>query len=69
MKTKKDNDLRAQFLRQAQRYCDKEKISLPTLGRRVLKDTAFFARVENGGGFTVRTYDRFQDYFAGREEL
>ena len=69
MKTKTDTTLRSQLLRQARKHCADEKITLPTLGRRVLNDTAFFVRVEGGGGFTVRTYDRFQDYFAGREEI
>lgn len=38
--------------------------SLPAIGKRMLNDNTFFARIARGGGFTVRTYDRALRWFS-----
>ena len=35
-----------------------------TIGKRALNDNTFFARLNNGRGFNVRTYDRLVAWFA-----
>ncbi len=63
-----NTSLRTQLLEQARQFCATEGMSLPTLGRKVMNDTAFFSRLEEGAGFTVRTYEKFQRFFSENSE-
>jgi|GEM_PF-6889302 len=56
-------DITAEFLSEATRYATARGISLSRLATLVINDGKFFQRVEEGGGFTVRTYERFLTYF------
>ena len=46
------------MLARAESYCTEHGITLAALGERVMKDNKFFKRIQNGGGFTMRTYER-----------
>ena len=39
-------------------------ISPATVGKRALNDNTFFARMAEGQGFTVRTYDKVMDWLS-----
>lgn len=56
-------DLKAELLAQAETYCATAKISRARLATLVANDGKFFDRIEAGGGFTVRMYERFMGYF------
>ena len=63
-------DLRQQLLDQVDAYCARTGMSRARLATLVVNDGKFFARLVKGGGFTVRTYEKFQAFFeaeAGRE--
>lgn len=38
-------------------------IEMATIATKVMNDGKFFDRIENGGGFTMRTYDKVKDWF------
>lgn len=56
-------ELKTELIRQASSYCAEAEISKARLATIVANDGKFFARIEGGGGLTVRMYDRFQRYF------
>lgn len=60
-------DLRSELIRQADAYCEEHHISRARLGVLVMNDNKFFDRItgENAGGFTVKTFEKFQRFFAG----
>lgn len=51
-------DLRVALLTVSERYCAAAGISKPRLATLIANDGKFFDRVESGGGFTVRTFER-----------
>lgn len=56
-------DLTFNLVAEATRYCKTRGISLARLSTIVINDGKFFQRLEAGGSFTVRTYERFMTYF------
>lgn len=56
-------DLHSDLLTRAEAFCSRTGIPKAKLGRVVAKDSKFFKRVEAGGGFTVKTYERFLRHF------
>lgn len=56
--------LRDELIAAAERHCQAHGITKAALGEAVMKDNKFFARIEAGGGFTIRTFERFMAYFA-----
>jgi len=61
-------DFREDLLRRSAEFCSRTGMSRSGLARAVLNDPKFFDRVEvRGGGFTVRTYERFLQYFRERD--
>ena len=59
-------DLRAELLRQADAYCTTHAISRARLATLVMNDNKFFDRIERGG-FTNKTYEKFQRFFSESE--
>lgn len=57
-------DLKADLLSRADAYCEAAGISKARLATIVANDGKFFTRIENGGGFTTRMYERFLAHFA-----
>lgn len=57
-------DLKADLLSRADAYCQASGMSKARLATIVANDGKFFSRIENGGGFTTRMYERFLAYFA-----
>lgn len=55
--------LKDQLLDDATRFCQKKGISKARLANIVVNDGKFFERIEAGGQFTTRTYERFQAHF------
>lgn len=61
-------DHRADLLQRAAAFCERTGKSKSSLARAVLNDAKFFDRVEGrGGGFTVKTYERFLRHFREHE--
>ncbi len=60
--------LRQQLLDQVDAYCARTRMSPARLATIVVNDGKFFVRLAKGGGFTVRTYEKFQAYFAAEAE-
>lgn len=56
--------LRDQLLNDATRFCEERGISLSRLANIVVNDGKFFARVQDGGSFTEKTFEKFERYFA-----
>ena len=56
-------DLRETLLRQADEYCERHQLSRRQLGVLVMNDNKFFDRIETGG-FTIKTFEKFQAFFA-----
>ena len=57
--------LAAQLLHQSDAYCDEHGITRARLGTLVMNDNKFLADVDKGKrGFTIRTFGKFQDFFA-----
>lgn len=56
-------DLKTRLLTEARRHCAARGISLGRLAVLVVNDGKFFHRIQAGGDFGVRTYERFMDYF------
>jgi len=48
----------------AERHCRFAGISKARLASIVVNDGKFFDRIERGGSFTAKTYERFMAYFA-----
>lgn len=59
-------DIRTNLLTEAERYCSERHISLSRLATIVVNDGKFFDRIGRGGDFTVRTYERFLEFFASK---
>ena len=57
-------DLRTDLLTATERHCAATGMSKARLSTIVINDGKFFKRIEDGGDFTVRTYERFMAYFA-----
>jgi hypothetical protein len=57
-------DLDTQLLADATDYAAARGISLARLATIVVNNGHLFARLSQGGGCTLRTYQRFQAYFA-----
>ena len=57
-------DLRTNLINESSAYAEARGISLSRLASLVVNDGKFFSRLESGGSFTVRTYERFLSYFA-----
>lgn len=60
--------LKAQLLKDAEDFCRQRGISRARLATIVVNDGKFFDRIERGGAFTTRTYERFQEYFASARQ-
>lgn len=45
-------------------YCEHSGMSRARLATLIANDGKFFDRVENGGGFTIRTYERALQWFS-----
>jgi hypothetical protein len=56
-------DLKADLVAKADTYCDTANISRARLATLVANDGKFFDRITEGGGLTVRMYERFLQYF------
>lgn len=39
-------------------------VTAPTIGKRALNDNTFYARLESGAGFNIKTYDRLVGWFS-----
>lgn len=57
-------DPSAVLLEQAEEFRKQTGMSERQLGVAVMNDPSFFPRIKAGGGFTTRTFERFQAYFA-----
>lgn len=57
-------DLKADLLARADAFCATTGMSKARLATIVANDGKFFARIEGGGGFTTRMYERFIAHFA-----
>ena len=55
-------DLREHLIAESARYCAARGISLSRLAKLAVNDGKFFRRIEAGGDFGIRTYDRFMAY-------
>lgn len=55
--------LRIRLLDCAARFEAATSLTAATVGKRALNDNTFFARLESGQGFTIRTYDRVIGWF------
>lgn len=49
-------------------YCARTGMSKARLATIVVNDGKFFDRLDKGGGFTVRTFERFREYFEQHRE-
>lgn len=58
----------AVLLEQAEEFCQQTGMSERRLGVEVMNDPSFFPRIRSGGGFTTRTFERFQEYFAAARQ-
>lgn len=56
--------LREKLLKDASAFCAEREISLARLGKLVVNDGKFFARISDGGDCTTGVYERFQKFFA-----
>ena len=61
-------DLKEHLLAEARRHCAARGISLARLATLVVNDGKFFRRIEAGGDFGTRTYDRFMAYFRAHSD-
>jgi len=57
-------DLQSQLVAAATAYGVLRGVAPSTLARTVIRDGAFFSRLDQGGSCTLRTYERFFAYFA-----
>lgn len=55
------------LLHAAAEYCTRTGMSRSRLATIVVNDGKFFDRIERGGGFTTKTYQRFLDFFRENE--
>jgi len=62
-------DLKTSLINAAQAHRKTTGEALATTANKVINDGKFFSRIERGGGFTVRTYQRFMDYFDKAKEV
>lgn len=61
------SSLRERLLFQADAYCEQHGITRARLGTLVMKDNKFLNDIANDKrGFTIRTYEKFQRFFAGK---
>ena len=56
--------LKTTLIDAADRHCRLAGISKARLASIVVNDGKFFDRIERGGSFTAKTYERFMDHFA-----
>ncbi len=56
--------LKATLIDAAERHCRLAGISKARLASIVVNDGKFFDRIERGGSFTAKTYERFMAHFA-----
>lgn len=56
--------LKTTLIDAAERHCRFAGISKARLASIVVNDGKFFDRIERGGSFTARTYERFMTHFA-----
>jgi hypothetical protein len=59
-----EETLRANLLDLAARYKAATGRSFPSIGDDALNDNTFFARIQKGKGFTIKTFDRVVDWFS-----
>ncbi len=57
-----DVEIRAALLKRARDYCAEKGIGITSLAKSAVNDLGFFARVENGGNFTIGSYRKCMDY-------
>ena len=55
-------DIKTHLINEATLWCEQTGNSLSTLGNYALKDGGFFKRLEEGGGFTLATYDKIMNW-------
>lgn len=58
-------NLKQDLIDAAEAHCLAKQISKARLATIVINDGKFFNRIEDGGTFTVATYEKFMAYFAG----
>lgn len=56
-------ELKAHILLLGSRFADLTGLAPSTIGMRVARDARFFDRINDGGGFTVKTYDSVLFWF------
>jgi hypothetical protein len=59
--------IRDNLLKRAEAFCKARRYSLSRIGAEALKDDTFLLRVQNGGNFTLRTYQRVIDWLDAQE--
>lgn len=57
---------REAFLRAIEGFCAERKVSLSEFGERAVRDRGFVFRLRKGGGCQLDTYDRVNDFMAGK---
>lgn len=55
---------REKFLEDIEAFCEKEKIALSAVGKKIFNDTAFYTKVKNGRSPTLERVEEFYDYVA-----
>ena len=55
------------LLARIEAYCDANKVSLTTFGRKVVNDGKFVGRLQQGGTITLQTFARVNDFLAQTE--
>jgi len=59
-----ENELRHHLVTCAAAFAAATSLSLATVGRRAANDWRFFARLDDGSGFTAGKYDEVMRWFA-----
>ncbi len=59
--------IRANLLARAKAYAESQRRALSSIGADAVNDSKFFARIEEGGNFTVETYQRVLDWIDQQE--
>lgn len=56
-------DLRAELLEAKNLYCERTGLAPATAASKAANDGKFFDRIENGGNFTIETFEKVMAWF------
>ena len=57
-----EKDVRACLLERAEAYAKRHRVSLSAIGIAAVGDSKFLARVKDGRGFNIKTYQRLIEW-------